>query len=302
MKRKHLIGLLLTLLTVGGYAQQREIRETQTNAFDPTRSSYGTLAGSGRRTGVQSLFCGAYRDSLVRYFDRIETDHPPGRDTVVYRYYRAFFGRDTLCYKERKSEIIRLAGGKRLLEVESRVTPHQRFEVEIDGLKADEIDALKQTMQQMKSSDKLLNNAQTCIFYALQLLLDAAGIDPSPVITRNTTFTEGGQLNALFDHLLMRKGAYPCRYRVLRNAELPERCVLVFRNARNEYIHAAFYRETGNGGEFHTKNGLWAPVVLTNIRLLTEQYGRYDTPRSDLSEEGLDGLADTVLIYGLAEP
>lgn len=299
MKQKRLIALLLIGWTVGGYAQQ--IRETQTNAFAPTRSSYGTPAGSARRIGVQSLFCGAYRDSLVRYFDRIEA-YPADRDTLAHRHYRAIFGRDTLCFKERKSEFVRPFGDRRLLEVESRVAPHQRFEAEIDGLEADEIEALKRTMRQMKTADKLLNNAQTCIFYALQLLLDAAGIDPSPVITRNTTFTEGRQLNALFDHLLIRQGSYPCRYRALRNAELPERCVLVFRNARNEYIHAAFYRKTGKGGEFHSKNGLRPPVVLTDIRPLTEQYGRYDTPRSDLSEAGLDGLADSVIVYVPAEP
>ena len=292
----YFILVLLTLSASGICAQQPEIREAVTFKFSDTPQGRKSAMGS-RQIGVQSLFGGVYRDSIVRYFDRIEAYRPQTSDTLVYRYYQAIFGQDTLCFKERRETIVRPYAGKHLLEVESLRVPYQRFEVEIDGLDADEIAALTQTMQQMKTSDILLNNSQTCIFYALNLLLDAEGVDPSPVITRNTTFVNGHQLNAFFDHILTAKCTYPCRYKVLQKADLPDRCVLVFRNARQEYIHALFYRK--DTGAFYSKNGLFPPVVLHDIRPLTTRYGRYDTPKSDLSPEGLDRLADSVVVYTL---
>ena len=289
--KKHLIAVLLALSATTLYAQQREIRETVTNDFIPSR----TENGKSRRTGVQSLACGAYRDSVTRYFDRIEEYCPDNGDTLVYRYRRVLFGQDTLCFKERRSEIIRSYGNQQILEVESRIAPHQRFKVEIDGLTEAEIDSLAGTMRQMKSSDIIMNNSQTCIFYALNLLLDAEGVDPSPVITRNTTFTNGHQLNRFFDHLLSVQSVYPCRYKAIQKAELPDRCVLVFRNARNEFIHAVFYRK--DTGEFYSKNGLFAPIVIRDLRPIIASYGRYDTMRKDLSDEGLSQLADSIIVY-----
>lgn len=295
---KYLLSGLLLLSAVQLDAQSREIRETVTRDFVPTDTPMGRKSAMGsRKIGVQSLLSGAYRDSIVRYFDKIEAFCPSDKDTVVNHYYRAVFGQDTLCFRERKREIIRHYAGKPLLEVESLLAPYQRFSVEIDGLEEPAITELIRTMQQMKTADALLNNEQTCIFYALNLLLDVEGIDPAPVITRNTTFTNGHQLNAFFDHLLTEKGSYPCRYKVLQHAEFPDNCVLVFRNARHEYIHAVFYRK--DTGEFYTKNGSWAPVVLQSLRPLTERYGRYDTRARNLSREGLDGLADTVIVYTL---
>ena len=293
MKRalKYLIVVLLALSATTLRAQQREIRETVTNDFIPSR----TETGKSRRTGVQSLACGTYRDSITRYFDMIEEYRPDNGDTLIYRYYRVLFGEDTLCIKERRSKIIRRYGRQQILEVESRIAPHQRFKVAIDGLTEAETDSLAETMRQMKSSDIIMNNSQTCIFYALNLLLDTEGIDPSPVITRNTTFTNGHQLNALFDHLLSVHSTYPCRHKAIRKADLPDRCVLVFRNARNEYIHAVFYRK--DTGEFYSKNGLFSPIVIDDIRPIISSYGRDYTTRSDLSEDGLRQLADSIIVF-----
>ena len=271
-------------------AQQRTIHETVTNDFLSPKQK-------GDGVGVKRFAPDVYRDALARHFDRIEAYVPDKSDTLTHRYYRAIFGPDTLCFKERKAELIYTYGKHRMLEIESHQPPHQRFRVEIDGLSEEEIAPLRQQMQQMKQTDQLFNNAQTCIFYALNLLFDAAGVDAAPVITRNTTFTEGHQLNAFFDHFLTLRGAYPCRYKAMRNVELPGDCILVFRNARNEYIHAAFYRKETQ--EFHTKNGLFPPVVLKTIKTLTERYGRYDTQRDDLNEAGLQGLADTILLFSL---
>lgn len=300
-KMRQLLTIISLLLALRCHAQQPLIRETITNDFVPSRS---TLRSSNYRVdedriGVQSMARGEYRDSIARYFDRIEEYHPMEEDTIVNRYYRVIFGQDTLCYKLRKSVIRKTYAGQTMLEVESSVAPHQRFEVAIDGLSEEEVVVLKRQMQQMKSTESLKNNVQTCIFYALNLLLDSKGINPAPIITRNTNFTDGRQLNGFFNHILLQKGSCQCQYKVLQELELDEDCVLVFRNAHNEYIHALFYRSDTD--EYYTKNGMTAPFVLNDLRQIVATYGRYDKADDKLSAEALDKLADTVLIFGVDE-
>jgi len=300
MKRLTAIALASVLLC-GAQAPaqppQREIRENVTADFAPNKHSTRErplLMGSDR-IGVQSLREGAYRDSLARWFDRIEEYVPEEKDTVANRYFRALYGADTLCFHERRPEFVWEYGGRTLLEVESRLAPHQRFEVEIDGLGEAEVAALADSLRRMRTSDQLLNNSQTCIFYALNLLLDRAGVNPAPVITRNTTFTDGTQLNAFFAHFLRLQGSYPCKFRELRKAELPGDCVLVFRNAQGDYIHAVFYR--ADTEEFYTKNGLFTPVIVKDIRPISERYGCYDAQGLDAAAQ--ERRADTVLVFTL---
>ena len=102
----------------------------------------------------------------------------------------------------------------------------------------------------------------------------------------------------LFDHILTQKGNYPCKYSVLKKADLPDNCVLVFQNAYKKFIHAVFYRK--DTGKYYTKNGWWPPIILNNIHPVTEAYGRYDT-KEELSEYGLDLQADTILVYCIKE-
>jgi len=276
---------------------QREIRETVTADFVPGKDAAreSPLLMGSSRIGVQTLHKGAYRDSLMRWFERFEEYVPEEKDTAAFRYFRGIYGADTLCFHERRPVIVADYAGRRRLEVESLLAPYQRFEVGIDGLGEEEILALVDSLQRMRTSDRLLNNSQTCIFYALNLLLDRAGINPAPVITRNTTFTDGTQLNAFFDHLLKLKGSYPCKYKELRKAELPGDCVLVFRNARAQYIHAVFYRK--DTGEFYTKNGLFTPVIVKDIRPICERYGCYDAEGLDAAAQ--EQRADTVLVFTL---
>ena len=295
--RRFLLMLALLSVTTLAAAQhhlQREIKEGQTYAFVPKKTLEVASLKGGKQMGVQSMFNGSYQDSLIRYFDKIEAYHRQTKDSIRFRYYRAIFGHDTLCYKERKDFVLDSVLGKKMLEVESRKAPYQRFEVEVSGLADSEIAALTDSMRQMKTTDVLMNNEQTCIFYALNLLFDANGINPAPIITRNTTFTDGEQLNAFFNHILTLKGSYPCKSRVIKKADLPDNCVLVFQNAYKQFIHAVYYRK--DTGEYYTKNGFFPPIILTSIRPITERYGRYDT-KDTLSEEGLDMQADTILVY-----
>lgn len=286
--------LSVTTLAAAQHHLQREIKEGQTYAFVPKKTLEVASLKGGKQMGVQSMFSGSYQDSLIRYFDKIEAYHRQTKDSIRFRYYRAIFGNDTLCYKERKDFVLDSVLGKKMLEVESRKAPYQRFEVEVSGLADSEIAALTDSMRQMKTTDVLMNNEQTCIFYALNLLFDANGINPAPIITRNTTFTDGEQLNAFFNHILTLKGSYPCKSRVIKKADLPDNCVLVFQNAYKQFIHAVYYRK--DTGEYYTKNGFFPPIILTSIRPITERYGRYDT-KDTLSEEGLDMQADTILVY-----
>lgn len=295
--RRFLLMLALLSVTTLAAAQhhlQREIKEGQTYAFVPKKTLEVASLKGGKQMGVQSMFSGSYQDSLIRYFDKIEAYHRQTKDSIRFRYYMAIFANDTLCYKERKDFVLDSVLGKKMLEVESRKAPYQRFEVEVSGLADSEIAALTDSMRQMKTTDVLMNNEQTCIFYALNLLFDANGINPAPIITRNTTFTDGEQLNAFFNHILTLKGSYPCKSRVIKKADLPDNCVLVFQNAYKQFIHAVYYRK--DTGEYYTKNGFFPPIILTSIRPITERYGRYDT-KDTLSEEGLDMQADTILVY-----
>jgi len=69
----------------------------------------------------------------------------------------------------------------------------------------------------------------------------------------------------------------------------------VFRNARAQYIHAVFYRK--DTGEFYTKNGLFTPVIVKDIRPICERYGCYDAEGLDAAAQ--EQRADTVLVFTL---
>lgn len=275
-------------LTVNAFSQDQKIKEALTTSFVKSKNK-------AKNEGVRSFAPKFYKDSLMRHIDKIEEYFPSLSDTVSFRFYHAVFRNDTLNYKERKKEFIYSYGKKHRLEVESEIAPYQRFEVEIDGLSKDEIEDFRAKMRQMKTSDVLLNNAQTCIFYALNLLLDSEGINPTPIITRNTTFTDGKRLNAFFDYILTENASYPCSSKAIKKSDLPERCILVFRNADDEFIHAVFYRKEED--LFYSKNGLFAPEISKDIRPYTSQYGRYDSKRKDLNKDALDKLADTIIVY-----
>lgn len=287
------ISLLLLFVGATTFAQQREIKEVITNDFVPSKHALpeSRFAVGEDFLGVKSMDNKEYRDSLAGYFDKIEEYFPPIADTSTHRYFQAIFATDTLCYKERKNTIRH----QQLLEIESQTPPHQRFEVNIENLTESEIEILTHQMRQMKTRDRLMNNSQTCIFYALNLLLDSYQINPAPIITRNTNFVDGDQLPRFFDHILILKDSIPCKYIVLRKVKFSDRCILVFRNASNQYIHAVFH----NNGIFYTKNGMLSPFILNDIRPITERYSRYDTPNRELSNDELDTMADTVLVFDL---
>jgi hypothetical protein len=251
-----------------------------------------------KTTGVVDFPVAEYRDSLISHFDKIRRVADRSGDTGIF-YYDAVFGSDTLTYKVRQKIINSISrddkGSYRELEVESDRYPHQRFTAKIDGLESSEISGLTARMQTMKTSDKLMNNEETCIFYALERMFKVNGICPDPIITRNSNFADGRQLNAFFDHFLTAAGEYPCKAKSLRNTDLPDNCVLAFINAHGEIIHAVFFHD----GIFYSKNGFWSPIATKKIREITRNYSRYDTDRADLSSDGLDELADKIIIYGI---
>ena len=294
-----LLGLSISLSAVPSLAQNAlqypEIVEGATHAFVPTDRSpkVASLKGA-KQMGVQTMYCGAYHDSLARYFDKIEEYDSLSSDSSYCKFFRAIFGGDTLSYKQRKDIIISNRIDKKILEVESKKAPYQRFEAEVTGLADSQIAALIDSMRQMKTTDNLMNNEQTCIFYALNLLFDSKGINPLPIISRNTTFTNGNQLNSFFNHILNLCAEYPCKYSVIKKVELPDDCVLVFQNAYKQFIHAVFYRK--NAGQYYTKNGFWPPIILDSFLPVSELYGRYDT-KTKLSKEGKNSQADTILVY-----
>ena len=282
MKFTTIIATLLFMVCISVQGQPitewktGQIHETGTNDFDYRHVRITPQAYLHTiRIGVESLGDGHYHDSLISRFDKIVEYFPQIKDTVSNRYYHAIFNGDTLSYREHKPVFIQTYFGHKILEVESRLAPHQRFGANIDGLDTAQITALTDSMRYMKTYDSLLNNEQTCLFYALNCFLDANGINPAPVITRNTNFTNGNQLNAFFNHILKLKATYKCQYSVMKKANLPDQCIIVFQDADKQYIHAVYYRKDRN--EYYTKNGFWCPAVLKSLRPIIKCYKQADT-------------------------
>lgn len=255
------------------------------------------------RYGVESFGSGVYRDSLVNYLDAIQQveagDHI--RETLIYQ---AIWGSDTLKYRVRP-HILRTytydseAKKKReILEVESQTPPFHRFTAIIEGLDDAAIAALTDSMLQMKAaSSMLLNNSQTCIFYALEALFESNRICTDPVITRNSTFVQIKELNAFFDRFLTVTATYTCRYSELKGKTFPNNSLLAFIDDYGQIIHAAYYRD----GVFHSKNGLFSPVVVATLKPILQAYGRWDNKRSGLSKEGKKMMAHQLAVYTVNE-
>lgn len=129
-----LASALLCGVEAPAQSPPREIRETVTADFVPGRNAEreNPLLMGSSRIGVQTLHKGAYRDSLMRWFERFEEYVPEEKDTATFRYFRGIYGADTLCFHERRPVIVANYAGHRQLEVESLRPPYQRFLVEID--------------------------------------------------------------------------------------------------------------------------------------------------------------------------
>lgn len=249
--------------------------------------------------GVQTFGNGIYTDSLINYIDTIYHIDSDKQDYLVYK---AVWNNDTLTYRTRPS-IVReymydYKNKKKAkgLEVESRIPPYNRFSAIIEGLDESQITALTDSMLKMKSSTPvLLNNYQTCIFYALEALFRSNHIYPEPIITRNTTFRQGEELNAFFDYFLTKGDTYQCRYKEIKKKTFPDNCVLAFFDDYGNIIHAVFHEN----GVFHTKNGMFAPIAYSTLKSVMESYGRWDTKHSGLNKMGKRMKGHQLAVYTL---
>lgn len=251
------------------------------------------------RYGVEK-FDTTYIDSLVNYIDTIcDIGNKDKSATVIYK---AVWGNDTLTYRNHP-HIIRTytydpkeKRKRDVLEVESQIPPFSRFSVVIEGLDETTISALTDSMLRMKSPTPiLLNNYQTCIFYALDALFRSNRINPDPIITRNTTFEHVEELKAFFNHFLTITNIYQCRYKELKDKTFPENSILALLDDYGNIIHAVFYQN----GLFHTKNGMSAPIVLSTIKPVLETYGRWDTKHPNLSKTGKRMQGNSLTVYTL---
>lgn len=251
--------------------------------------------------GLAPFGNGIYTDSLVNHLDTIRQADwlTPEGDYPVFL---AIWGKDTLSYAvlpdtrfynrydyQQKKKI-------RVLEVESTIPPHTRFAADVDGLTEKEITALTDSMRRMKGpQDTLMNCPYTCVFYALDALFNANGINPEPVITRNTNFSKRSELNAFFDHFLKHIADYPCHYKKVKDLSFPDNSVLAFVNGYNEITHAVFYHD----GLFYSKNGIISPHVYTTLRPILRGYGGYDSRNKGMSKTGTLLLGQTLKVYVL---
>lgn len=246
--------------------------------------------------GVVSMRPRAYADSLSKemVIERVGA----GQDTVSYNYYNAIFGKDTLSFKERKALFTFENHGRKMLEFRSEAFPHHRYEFCIDGMAGHEWSALLESYSLTGKDERLMNNEQTCIFYALNLLFDAEGICPGPVITDDTSFTDGTQLNAFFDHFLREYMTIPCKWTDVRKAGFPKSCVLAFMNDKGEIKHAVYCREGSEynpeGYAFFSKNGLFTPIVVDSLKPILDTYSKYSP---DNRNKPVPGFAKKIVVY-----
>lgn len=251
------------------------------------------------RYGLEKFGTDTYKDSLINYIDTIRYI---GFSEHSYQLYQAVWGRDTLTYKVRPSIYKTFIYDEqqkkkvRALEVESKIPPYIRFSAVIEGLDDKTIEALTDSMSRMNTSLSIsCNNDQTCIFYALEGVLRTNGINPEPIITRNTNFKNIKELNAFFAHFFAEEKRYLCRYKAIKNASLPNNSILVFMNDYNEIIHAVFYHD----GLYFSKNGLFVPGVFSTLKPILESYSRWDSDVSGLSNEGKRLQGNTIVVYTL---
>mgnify|MGYP003294602921 CR=1 FL=1 len=238
--------------------------------------------------GVVSMRPRTYTDSLSKeiVIERVNS----GQDTISYNYYNAIFGKDTLSFKERKPLFTFERRGQQMLEFRSEAFPHHRYEFCIDGMTEREWSDLVESYSLTGKDERLMNNEQTCIFYALNLLFDAEGICPGPIITDDTSFTDGRQLNAFFDHFLDEYMTISCKWSDVKKVNFPKSCVLAFMNDKEEIIHAVYCREGSEynpkGYAFFSKNGLFTPIVVDSLKPILDTYSKYGS-----------GSAEKIVVY-----
>lgn len=248
--------------------------------------------------GVETFNEGVYVDSLINYMDTI-CYVGLNKDSCLI--YKAVWNKDTLTYIHypaiRRTFEYDYNTKKKLnaLEVESQIPPFNRYSVVTEGLDERTIAMLTDSMLRINPpSPILLNNYQTCVFYALEALFRSNNINTDPIITRNTNFEQGTELNAFFDHFFVLTETHPCRYKKLKGKTFPENSLLAFIDDYGRIIHTVFYQN----GLFYSKNGMSAPVVVSDLKQILIKYGRWET-RYDLNKTGKRMQGNVVAVYTL---
>lgn len=174
------IGYLISvlLLSVGEVAlAQVKMEESISTKALMKRWSRDVL-----RTGVVNLGREYYRDSLANY---LIIQDGKGDEVVYYSYHDAIFGTDTLSYKEIRLQIRYKSNKEEMFEFTSPSFPHHRYTFPVTNLSEDEVQLVLDEHSEEGKDVPLMNNEQTCIFYALSLLFQSESIFTDPIISNN---------------------------------------------------------------------------------------------------------------------
>lgn len=294
-KRIPYILISVLILSVGETAlAQVKVEESISTKALIKRGSRKVL-----RTGVIDLSRGHYRDSLANYFNIQEGT---GNEAEYYTYHDAIFGQDTLSYKERRPQIRYKRSNEEMIEFTSASSPYHRYTFPVRSLSEDEILQVLEEHSEEGRDEPLMNNEQTCIFYALSLMFQSESVFSGPIITNNTTFTDGRQLNAFFDRFLERKTVIPAKWKVVRKTPFPNNSLLAFINEKGEIIHAVFCMtgtEYGVKGLLYlSKSGLFTPLMQTSLKDAIDDFSIYSSKESIARNHH---YADSIAVYTISD-
>lgn len=294
-KRIPYILISVLILSVGETAlAQVKVEESISTKALVKRGSRDVL-----RTGVIDLSRGHYRDSLVNYFT---IQQGTGDEAEYYTYHDAIFGKNTLSYKERRPQVRYRSKDEEMIEFTSHSYPYHKYSFPVTSLSEEEILQVLEEHSEEGQDEILMNNEQTCIFYALSLMFQSESVFTDPIITNNTTFTDGRQLNAFFDRFLERKTVIPAKWKEVRKTSFQNNSVLAFINDKGEIIHAVFCMtgtEYGvNGLVYLSKSGLFTPLMQTSLKDAIDDFSIYSSIESIARNHH---YADSIAIYTISD-
>lgn len=122
-----------------------------------------------------------------------------------------------------------------------------------------------------------------------------------PIITNNTNFTDGRQLNAFFEHFLERQADVPAKWKEVRKTTFPNNSLLAFINDKDEIIHAVFCSAGTEydveGPVYLSKAGLFTPLVQTSLKDAIDDFSMYSSRESIA---GNHHYADRIVVYTIS--
>ncbi|WP_133249981.1 hypothetical protein [Marinifilum breve] len=192
--------------------------------------------------------------SLTDYFQIVDTLDfiQNSEDIVEVRgcdfHFKVTISRDSMVYSY---------GDKKLLQLESHISPYQLWEYDITNLNSVELDSVSKELREKPYHKPVLSTSfnQSCISYALEGIFRSHGINPEPFFFRRSNPKDHSDLEIILKNLFVKvETIHNINRNTLKGSKhlKEEQVFLLFKNAQAEPMHACFNLY----GKTWTKNGL----------------------------------------------